>query len=353
MDFALNQAQQMLQASARRFFADHHPLTRARQALPWSDAAQQRLWADMADMGFLALLLPEDQGGLALGLTEASLLAEEAGRQLLNLPWAASAVWLALACRAAPASAPAPLRDAVQAMLAGRRALHVVDAGDGWWDHAGQCSDIVVIRESPAPGEPLQLALIDGAAVSAAPALDPTLRQAPALAPAGPWHDWALDAATRAQARTGYRLMRAAELVGVAQAALDLAAGYARERVQFGRPIGSNQAIKHQLANAWMGVDNARLAVLYATAALNERLPDARLACAAAEASAIEGALQATRSALQVHGGMGFTWESDVHLYLKRAQHLATRLGGASRALQQLEAQVWDAAANAPSATPV
>ena len=102
MDFALNEAQQMLQASARRFLADNHPLTRARQALPWSDAAQQRLWADMADMGFLALLLPEDQGGLALGLTEASLLAEEAGHQLLNLPWAASAVWPTIRIAAAP-----------------------------------------------------------------------------------------------------------------------------------------------------------------------------------------------------------------------------------------------------------
>lgn len=343
MDFALNEAQQMLQTSARRFFAENHPLTRARLALPWSDGAQQRLWADMAEMGFLGLLLPEDQGGLALGLTEASLLAEEAGRQLLNLPWASSAVWLALACRASPANAPAPLRDTVQAMLEGRRALHVVDAGDSWWDYAGQCSDIVVIREGSAAGESLQLALIDGAAVSASPALDPTLRQGPALPPAGPWHSWALDAAACATVRTACRLMRAAELVGVAQAALDLAAGYARERVQFGKPIGSTQAIKHQLANAWMGVDNARLAVLYATAALTERLPDARFACAAAEVSAVESALQATRNALQVHGGMGFTWESDVHLYLKRAQHLATRLGGASRVLQALEAQVWDA----------
>ena len=135
-----------------------------------------------------------------------------------------------------------------------------------------------------------------------------------------------------------HRVALSAELVGVAQAALDLASAYARERVQFGKPIGSYQAIKHQLANAWMGVDNARLAVRYAAAALDGGLPDWRFACAAAEFTAIEGAQQATRTAIQVHGGMGFTWEHDAHLYLKRAQHLATRLGGASRALDQVEA---------------
>ncbi|WP_240531389.1 acyl-CoA dehydrogenase family protein [Variovorax boronicumulans] len=138
--------------------------------------------------------------------------------------------------------------------------------------------------------------------------------------------------------RATHRVALSAELVGVAQAALDLASAYARERVQFGKPIGSYQAIKHQLANAWMGVDNARLAVRYAAAVLDGGLPDWRFACAAAEFTAIDGAQQATRTAIQVHGGMGFTWEHDAHLYLKRAQHLATRLGGASRALDQVEA---------------
>jgi hypothetical protein len=124
----------------------------------------------------------------------------------------------------------------------------------------------------------------------------------------------------------------------VAQAALEMASGYARERVQFGKPIGSYQAIKHQLANAWMGVDNARLSAWYAAAALDAQLPDVRLACAVAEFTAIEGALACTRTAIQVHGGMGFTWEHDAHLFLKRAQHLAARLGGASHALGEVDA---------------
>lgn len=337
MDFALNEEQQMLQASARRFLADHHPLVRARRALPWSDGAQQRLWKDMAAMGWMALLLPEAHGGLELGLTEASLVAEEAGRQLLNLPWASSAVLLALWFKAAPHDAPPVLRDAVQAAAAGTRALHCVAGTDAWWDHAGQCSDIVVVRGWHDGAAPLRIALVDAAQVAAAPALDPTLRQGAAARMPLQWHTLDVPARPRMHARAAHRLMLAAELAGVGQAALDMASAHAKERVQFGKPIGSYQALKHQLANAWMGMDNARLAVLYAAAALDGDLPDTRFACAVAEYTAIDGALQSTRTAVQVHGGMGFTWEHDAHLFLKRAQHLAARLGGASRALAQVE----------------
>ena len=337
MDFALNEEQQMLQESARRFFADHHPLARARRALPWSDAAQSQLWADMAGMGWMALLLPEAHDGLDLGLVEASLVAEEAGRQLVNLPWASSAVLLPSWFKAAPDSAPDALRDAVQAAMAGERALHCVADSDGWWDHAGQCSDIVVVRGWHDINVPLQIALVEAATLPASPAFDPTLRQSAAAKTALPWHTLSISPDARAQARVVHRLALSAELVGVAQAALEMAAAYAKERVQFGKPIGSYQAIKHQLANAWMGVDNARLAVWYAAAALDGSLPDARFACAVAAFTAIEGALQSTRTAIQVHGGMGFTWEHDAHLYLKRAQHLAARLGGASHALGVVE----------------
>jgi len=338
MDFALNAEQQMLHASATRFFAARHPLARARQALPWSDPAQQQLWQGMAAMGWMDLLRPEAQGGLGLGLTEACLVAEAAGSQLLNLPWAASAVLLPLWLQAAADDAPA-LRELARSVAAGERAVHCVAEHDRIWDHAGQCSDMLVVRGLEDPGQPLQLTMLCGAPAAMQPGLDPTLLQAAAVAlpPATPWHTLAMPAEARAHARAAWRLMHCAELIGLAQAALALASGHAIERVQFGRPIGSYQAVKHQLANAWMAVDNARLAALYAGAALDGRLPDARFACAAAEFTAIEGALQATRTAIQVCGGMGFTWEHAAHLYLKRAQLLAARLGGASRALSRLE----------------
>ena len=347
MDFALNNEQQMLHESARRFFADHHPLSRARKALPFSDPASQKLWKDMAEMGWMALLAPEAMDGLGLGLTEAYLVAEAAGNQLLNQPWASSAVLLPLWVKAAQENAPEGLKTLLQGILNGERAAHCVDEQDRLWDFAAQCTDTVVVRglnvkaNANHASQPLQIAIAPSvSAAHATPGLDPTLTQSPAaVEPASlQWHTLELSTADREHARSAYRLMLCAELVGVAQSALALGAAYAIERAQFGKPIGSYQAIKHQLANAWMAVDNARLAALYATAALDGRLPDAAFASAAAEFTAIEGALQTTRTAIQVHGGMGFTWEHDAHLYLKRAQHLAARLGGASRVLSRVEA---------------
>ncbi|MDR2336376.1 MAG: acyl-CoA/acyl-ACP dehydrogenase [Burkholderiaceae bacterium] len=342
MDFALNDEQQMLQESARRFFADHHPLARARKALPFSAPEQQRLWADMAGMGWMALLAPESMDGLGLGLTEACLVAEAAGGQLLNLPWASSAVLVPLWVKAAGKNAPEALQSLLRGILAGERAVHCVDAGDRLWNFAAQCTDTVVVRGLNDASQPLQVAIVPAAPATApAAGLDPTLRQElpPQVANALDWLDLgAIDEKDREHARSAWRLMQCAELVGVAQAALLLGAGYAAERVQFGKPIGSYQAIKHQLANAWMAVDNARLALWYATAALDGGLPDASFACAAAEVTAIEGAQLTTRTVIQVHGGMGFTWEHDAHLFLKRAQLLAVRLGGASGALSRVEA---------------
>jgi len=343
MDFALNDEQQMLQESARRFFSERHPLSRAREALPWSDAAQQTLWADMAAMGWMGLLVPESHDGLGLGLCEAFLVAEAAGQQLLNLPWASSAVLLPLWLKASHAP-PAALLDWVQAAAQGERAFHCSPASSQWQDYALQASDVIAVQGWHDDSLPLRLGLQTGPRQTgphqtAPGALDGTQAIA-ALAPsaAKEWLTLDLSPQARAQARAAYRLALVGELIGAGQASLQMARNYACERVQFGKPIGSYQAIKHQLANAWMAMDNARLAALYAAAALDGDLPDWRFACAAAELTAIEGAQQTTRTSIQVLGGMGFTWEHDAHLYLKRVQHVATRLGGASRALSQLEA---------------
>ena len=345
MDFALNDEQQMLQESARRFFAERHPLVRARQALPWSDATQRQLWSDMADMGWLALLVPESHDGLGLGQCEAFLVAEAAGRQLLNLPLAASAVLLPLLLRES-AQPDAALARWVGEIATGQSAFHCTPASSVQRDHALQCSHQLLVQGLHDSTQPLRVALDTRASSDEAAPLDFTVRQG--CVPAGsadssgtPQPDWItldISADGRALALAGYRQCLVAQLLGAAAAALDMASAYAREREQFGKPIGSYQAIKHQLANAWMALDNARLCALYAAAALDGNRPDWRFACAAAEFTAIEGAQQVAQTNLQVHGGMGFTWEHDAHLLLKRVQHLAARLGGASRALRQVEA---------------
>lgn len=338
MDFALNDEQQMLQEAAQRFLADVHPCIRARQALPWSDTAQQSLWKAMADMGWNSLLAAEEDGGSSLGILEASLIAEAAGQQLLNLPWSSSAVLLVLLHKEMGPHAPEVLSDAVQSILQGQRVIQCITQDEAYWDFAEQCTDFAWLQGLYDDVQPLKIAFIENSTIANTPSLDPTLTLG--IAPSEPthWHTLPLASHARTRILSAYRLMQASELVGVAQSALSMSSAYAKERAQFGKLIGSYQAIKHQLANIWMGIDNARLSVLYASAALDGDLPDQQLACAVAEFTAIEGALQAARSAVQIHGALGFTWEHDAHLYLKRAQHLATRLGGASAALSKVEA---------------
>jgi alkylation response protein AidB-like acyl-CoA dehydrogenase len=338
MDFALNDEQQMLQEAAQRFLSDAHPCHRARQALPWDEAAQQTLWQTMADMGWNSLLATEEGGGSNLGILEASLIAESAGQHLLNLPWSSSAVLLVLLHREMGSNASAELNEIVKSVMQGQRAVHCITQDEAYWDFAAQCSDFAWLKGLYDDTQPLQIAFIQNSSIARNPSLDPTFMIGKAPDAPSRWSPLQIPGASRARIRSAYRLMQASELVGVAQAALSMSSAYAKERTQFGKLIGSYQAIKHQLTDVWMGIDNARLSVLYAAAALDSDLPDQQLACAVAEFTAIEGALQATRSAVQIHGALGFTWEHDAHLYLKRAQHLAARLGGASAALGKVEA---------------
>ena len=345
MDFALSDEQQMLQESARRFFAERHPLARARQALPWSDASQQSLWQHMADMGWLGLLAPEAQGGLELGMCEAFLVAEAAGRQLLNLPLAASAVLLPLLLRESSGD-KSELARWVEELTAGRSAFNVSFESMQTLDHAQQCSQQLLVYGLQTPQSGLRLAALPSSGETTAPApaaaLDPTLRSAPLAGEACDsaaldWKNLQISSAGRQQALASYRLARVAELLGAAAASLDLACDYARQREQFGKAIGSYQGIKHPLANAWMALDNARLCALYAAATLDGKRADWQFACAAAELTAIEGAQQVAHTTLQVHGGLGFTWEHDAHLYLKRIKHVSLRLGGSEAAYGRVE----------------
>ncbi|TAM65894.1 MAG: acyl-CoA dehydrogenase [Microbacteriaceae bacterium] len=350
MDFALNDEQQMLQESARRFFSERHPISRARQALQWTDESQRALWHDMAAMGWLGLLAPEEHGGLALGMCEAYLVAEAAGRQLLNLPLAASAVLMPLLLQEST-QRDCRLATWVENVAAGRSAFDVTFDGMLYMDHAHQCSDQIMVHGLFAQDVNVRFALLpsnDKAVMPAAAestALDPTLRCASMTSSSTPgydgaslaWHVLQISAEGRAHAVACYRMARVGELLGAAAASLDVACEYARQREQFDKAIGSYQAIKHQLANAWMALDNARLAALYAAASLDGKQSDWRFACAAAELTAIEGAQLVTRNTIQVHGGLGFTWEHDAHLYLKRVHHVSSRLGGADAAYACIE----------------
>jgi alkylation response protein AidB-like acyl-CoA dehydrogenase len=127
-----------------------------------------------------------------------------------------------------------------------------------------------------------------------------------------------------------------AELLGIAQRMLDAAVDYAKERVQFGKPIGSFQAVKHRCADMLVDVEGMRSAVWWAAWCVSVDHPDASVAASTAKSWCSEAGLRVCESALQVHGGIGFTWECDVHLYLKRAQLDGIAFGGASHHLTRL-----------------
>lgn len=333
MHFSLNQEQRQLRESARRFFTERHPVAQARRALPWPDELQQALWRDMAHMGWLGMLAPEALGGMALGVQEACLVADAAGRQLFNMPYAASSVLLPLLAR--HSDSPQPwLEKLVASIAAGDVSVNVSPARDAPREYANQCALQLAMNGDAVNGS-LALGIVESASDIAAAALDPTLTLAPAgAAGVAQWHRLDISPGSASRCMGAWQLVRAAEAMGAAAAALDMACDYARQREQFGKPIGSHQAVKHKLADAWMRWDDAQLAVLYAAAAMDTGAPDWRYAGAAAQLLCIEGALQITRDVIQIHGALGFTWEHDAHLYMKRVHHIAAMTGGRNACLE-------------------
>ncbi|MEU2426555.1 acyl-CoA dehydrogenase family protein [Streptomyces sp. NPDC007851] len=267
---------------ARRFDAG---ALRAAVAAPGPD---RELWRELGAAGFFALRLPEAEGGVGLGLPEAVLLFEEAGRALLTGPL--------LATHLAAADVPGAAD--------GRTVVARADGGLVEW-LAG--ADVVMGDVSGA----VPLRSVD---------------------PLTPLHR--LPGAASGPADPVAVLLTAAEQLGTATRACELAVQHARTRVQFGRPIGAFQAVKHLCAELLVRAETARTAV-YAAAVTADPLD-----IAAAWLLADEAALAGSRDCLQVYGGMGFTWEAEVHLHLKRAWVRSQRGGGVTQSEEMLAAEL-------------
>ena len=312
MDFELSDDQVALQSELRRFLADRvdHDARRATESLP--GAVSRDLWRELAAMGVFGISVPEADGGVGLGLAEATIVFEELGR----------------------AAVPGPT---VGTFLAAT--LGVAGAVDGT-TVAG------IVDAVPGPVVVEHLAGIDtllvhhGARVEALtpPAGTPIPRPLDPLTPV-----WSVDdlppgevvGDRHAAARTTRdgRLLTAAFQVGLGQAAVDMGTAYAGQRQQFGKLIGSFQAVKHLLADAVVAVDIARAGVHAAAVAIDEADAGASstgraMAVDAARLVASDAAQLATETNIQVHGGIGFTWELDAHLLLKRSLALDTTFGG-------------------------
>src|SRR3954454_6492039 len=356
MDFAFSEEQEELGRTVRAFLARTSPETETRRLMETPEGFDRALWRRMGtELGLQGLAVPEEYGGAGCGPVEVGVVMEEMGRALLCAPFLSSAVLATttlLRCadedarkRLLPGLASGELvgtlaltEDSARWDAAGVQ-LTARESNGSWLlsGHKtfvldGATADVVltVARTGDGIGDGIGVFWVDGAAAALPrdplPTMDPTRRQARL--------DYQDVAATRlrthgdgwdlvAQVLDRAAVALAAEQVGVASRALDMAVDYAKVRHQFGRPIGSFQAVKHLLADVLLEVESARAAAHYALlASENSESADPELPAVASLAKAFcsDACVQAAQENIQVHGGIGFTWEHPAHLYLKRAK---------------------------------
>jgi alkylation response protein AidB-like acyl-CoA dehydrogenase len=306
----------------------------------------RRRWKQLAQMGVVGLTAPEPEGGLGLGAVDLVGLLEESGRAALPEPLAENtALVLPLLADIASSNAAgsaagsaggagAAARDLIRRIASGEVIATVVpDAGSPavWADGADVM--ILVASGQTAASEQILVAGADEVEVTPVASIDPTRRLAKVALPDGAGRILCEGAASRDHIR---RLQRrgafasAAVLLGAADRLLSFACNHALERRQFGRQIGSFQAVKHHLASAYVALEMARPVVYSASWSLDEDARSARRDCSMAKAVASEAALGVARVALQVHGAIGYTWEHDLHMWLKRVWVLADSWGNAA-----------------------
>ncbi|HVA04354.1 MAG TPA: acyl-CoA dehydrogenase family protein [Acidimicrobiales bacterium] len=323
MDFELSEDEVALADGMRRLCAGRFPLERIRAAEGERVVIDASGWSELAEAGVFSLRLAEEAGGLNLGTAAAAVVFEELGRALVPGPILASHLAAGLVEGAADGKV---MVGAVSRPRADATSPVVIE-------HLGSLDALVVVGEDG-------LALVDPASLDAV-AVDRSLDPLTPL--------WRVDHLPVGDAvggpddtATWWRdasVLGGALLVGLAGATVDLAVGYAKERQQFGKAIGSFQAVKHLCADMLVRSEVARAAVHAAAVTIDQPdVGDAVRAAAGAGLLAVEAAMANGKACIQVHGGMGFTWEVPAHLYLMRARVLAGELEGTD-ALAELVAQ--------------
>jgi alkylation response protein AidB-like acyl-CoA dehydrogenase len=290
MQFAFTDEQESLRREARAFLAEHFPAERVAELADSEPGWDPGSWRRLAELGWLGVSVPEEHGGAGLGFVEEAVLLEELGRALYPGPYF-STVALAL-----PALTPE-----LQAEVAAGEARWSAEV-DGLVPDLGSV-DWVVAEDAAVRAEGEVLETMD--ATRRLGRLAPDAERRPL--------DGAID-------RPRALAALAVEAVGVAQRALELGIEHARSRTQFGRPIGVYQAVSHTLADTYAETELARSLAYWAAWCVEEDDPEAPVAAAAAKAFAADSAVAACERAIQVHGGIGFTWEHILHRYYKRAQ---------------------------------
>jgi len=341
MHFAFTDQQLEFRDAVRQVLAKECTTDAVRAAYD-APAARTPRWDTLAELGVCGLTVPEARGGFGLGLVDLVPLVEEAGRVALPEPLGTTTgIAAPLLVDLVAAGADDRADDRTGAWLAGVAAGEVTAAVADPERPAAPVAgadgaDLLLLVADGPDGRVLhgldRAVLEGGAGVTPVSSLDPTRRLGtPEWQPtpdtlllAGPGLDAVL---TRTSDRAA--VVTGAELLGLADAMVTLTAEYAKDRQQFGKPIGSFQAVKHLLAGAQVLLEFARPVVYGAAWALDEASPDASRAASVAKAYAADAALEAARVSLQVHGAIGYTWECDLHLFLKRTWALAEAWGSA------------------------
>jgi alkylation response protein AidB-like acyl-CoA dehydrogenase len=291
------------------------------------------VWSAMAEQGWLAIELPEDEGGLGMGMVELAVLCEEIGRRLVAAPFLPTIVALGALC-GNEARADAGTKDWREALGQGAAVGCVAAApGVGGLTVSGPEGQVCLTGRTPpvayAPSADVAVVLAAGGVYGVdlrtegrpAPlsAMDRT-RELGVLAFDGTPARFLGGKETAALLVDRAATLASAEMLGAADHVLALAVQYAKDRVQFGKPIGSFQAVKHMLADALVDVEGMRSTAYYAAWCAAAGDPERSLSASMAKAWCSDASRRVMATGLQVHGGIGFTWEHDMHLYLKRAQ---------------------------------
>ena len=335
--------QNELRTTVRDFFDRYSPEAEVRRLMATEKGYDPASWQKMAEqLGLQGILVPEEYGGLGFGWVELGIVLEEAGRALVCAPLLSSVIAGATVLAVGDERAK---RRLLPGIAAGTRFVTVALPGDGTaasvratrdadgWTITGSLpllldghiADTLLVPAATDEGAMLFEVDTSGSQVTAVPqkTLDQTRRLADVTvegAAASAVGDAAAWSARAGHVRDLALVALAAEQVGVAQAALDMAVEYMKVRVQFGQPIGAFQALKHMAADVFVEVETARSAAYYALGAAADASDELPAAAALAAAYCADASVTATHQNIQFHGGMGFTWEVPAHLYFKRAR---------------------------------
>jgi alkylation response protein AidB-like acyl-CoA dehydrogenase len=337
MNFELSDDQSAIKRTAHEFLAARYKLETVRELAEGEHGFTDEQWRELAELGWPGVIVPEADGGLGLGAVELVVIQEELGYALAPTPLL-STVSAALMLVAAGSDEQRERWLGPLASGERRGTLAVWDSSAGWAPDLSEIeasdgaltaikvtvpdvtgADFVIVAGADGRHYLVETEA-DGVEIVPEKSLDPTRKLSTVKLSAAPAEPLALAPEAIAHAYATIVTALAAENVGVAQRAMEMAVTYAKDRKQFDRPIGSYQAVSHRCAQMLLEVEGARSLSYWAGWALDNEPETAARAASMAKAYASDAGFRVTASALQVHGGIGFTWEHDLHFFLKRAK---------------------------------